>query len=119
MAAGCAALDQLTPEVYEQLEASGATLEHGLRRLVDTNGADASVARVGSLLTLFFGIEMPTHGAAAMHADREAFARFFGVMLDEGVLLPPSGFEAWFISAAHDEADLEQTLEAAGKALAA
>ncbi len=119
MAAGCAALDLLTPDVYERLETSGAELEHGLRRLIGMGGIDASVARVGSMLTVFFGVETPHHGAAAMQADREAFARFFAAMLDQGVLLPPSGFEAWFISAVHGEAELEETLEAAGKAFAA
>ncbi len=119
MAAGCAALDLLTANVYERLETSGAALEHGLGRLIAASGRKASISRVGSLLTLFFGVDKPVDSAGALAADRDAYARFFGAMLDEGVLLPPSGFEAWFVSAAHTEADVEGTLAAAGSALAA
>ena len=71
----------------------------------DASGAacPASVARVGPLLTVFFRPAAPLEASEALDADREAYARFFGSMLDQGILLPPSPFEAWFLSAAHDD----------------
>ncbi len=107
MAAGEATLRQLTPDVYAQIEGNADRLEKGLRR------DGVSVARVGSLLTLFFRNSAPTNFREAKEADTDAFARFFHHMREAGVLLPPSQFEAWFVSAAHDEAVIEATLEAA------
>jgi glutamate-1-semialdehyde 2,1-aminomutase len=71
------------------------------------------VARVGSILTLFFRSLAPTSFREAKESDTEAFARFFHRMRDAGVLLPPSQYEAWFVSAAHNDAVIEATLEAA------
>ena len=106
MAAGVATLDLLTPAVYERLEATGAALEAGLRLAAAAAGRDVSISRVGSLLTVFFRPDAPRNGAEALAADREAYAGFFGAMLDNGVLLPPSQFEAWFIGATHGEAEV-------------
>jgi glutamate-1-semialdehyde 2,1-aminomutase len=120
MAAGAATLDRLTPELYARLEATGAALEHGLRAAAAETGREVAIARVGSLLTVFFRPgEPPRDWAEAGSADREAYARFFGAMLDAGVLLPPSPFEAWFVGAAHGDAEVEQTLAAARRAFAA
>ena len=107
MAAGEAALLELTPDVYAGIEARGDRLEEGLR------GEGMSVARVGSLLTLFFRGKRPTNFREAKQCDSEAFGQFFRRMRDRGVLLPPSQFEAWFISAAHDDKAIDATLEAA------
>ena len=68
---------------------------------------------------MFFLAAAPRDGAQALAADREAYARFFGSMLDQGVLLPPSQFEAWFIGAAHGEAEVRETIAAARTAFAA
>jgi glutamate-1-semialdehyde 2,1-aminomutase len=106
MAAGEATLKQLTPEVYAKLDDSAARLEAGLR----VEGA--CVARVGSLLTLFFSDRPPRNFGEAKASDTAAFARFFHSTLDAGVLLPPSQFEAWFVSAAHDAAVVDATLRA-------
>ena len=106
MAAGLATLRALTPAVYDQLEESGARLEAGLARAASAAGVSVRLARAGSLLTVFFD-------------DDVRFARFFHAMLDSGVMLPPSQHEAWFISAAHGQADLDATLEAAAHAFAA
>ncbi len=119
MAAGIATLDLLTPAVYEVLEDTGAALEAGLREAATAAGREVAIARVGSLLTVFFRAGVPHSGEEAMASDREAYTRFFGTMLDEGVLLAPSPFEAWFISAAHGAPEVEATLEAASKAFAA
>jgi glutamate-1-semialdehyde 2,1-aminomutase len=106
MAAGEATLKQLTPEVYASIEAQAARLEGNLR----VQGA--SVARVGSLLTLFFRDRPPRNFREAKTSDTTAFAGFFHSMLNAGVLLPPSQFEAWFVSAAHDASVIDATLEA-------
>ena len=119
MAAGVAALDLLTPRVYELLEATGAALEVGLRAAAAEAGREAAISRVGSLLTVFFLRDVPRNSAQALTADREAFTRFFGAMLDEGVLLAPSQFEAWFISVTHGDDEIAETLAAARKAFAA
>ncbi|HET7829119.1 MAG TPA: glutamate-1-semialdehyde 2,1-aminomutase [Candidatus Limnocylindrales bacterium] len=119
MAAGIATLDRLTPDVYERLEATGAALEAGLRVAATDAGRTVAISRVGSLLTVFFRAEPPRDGAEALTADRDAYARFFGAMLDQGVLLPPSQFEAWFIGAAHGEDEVAATLDAARRAFAA
>jgi glutamate-1-semialdehyde 2,1-aminomutase len=119
MAAGVATLDLLTPAVYEGLERAGARLEAGLREAAADAGRLVAVSRVGSLLTVFFRATPPRNSSAALASDRDAFARFFGAMLDQGVLLPPSQFEAWFIGAAHSDPDIDATIAAARKAFRA
>ena len=106
MAAGEATLAQLTPELYRAVEARADRLEEGLRR------PGVSVNRVGSLLTLFFRDRAPVDFAEARESDTELFARFFNSLRDRGVLLPPSQYEAWFLSAAHDDEAISTTLEA-------
>ena len=81
--------------------------------------SQCAISRVGSLLTVFFASRAPLDGEAALTVDREAFGRFFRSMLGSGVLLPPSPFEAWFLSLAHDEAVLDETIVAARRAFAA
>ena len=107
MAAGEATLLQLTPDLYRTIDARAERLEKGLRR------QGVSVARVASLLTLFVRQEAPSNFREAKECDLDAFGRFFHRMRDAGVLLPPSQFEAWFVSAAHDDAAIDATLEAA------
>ncbi|HTG40320.1 MAG TPA: hypothetical protein VK697_01780, partial [Methylomirabilota bacterium] len=65
------------------------------------------------LLTVFFRATVPVTASEALAADRDAYARFFGSMLDHGILLPPSQFEAWFPSMAHGPAEIAATIEAA------
>jgi len=119
MAAGAATLRELRPERYDELEATGAALELGLREAAGAAGREVAIQRVGALLTVFFRAETPVTYSEAMTADREAFARFFGAMLDAGVLLPPSQFEAWFLSLAHGRDVLDETIEAARAAFRA
>ncbi len=119
MAAGVATLRELRPERYDELEATGAALELGLREAAREAGREVAVQRVGALLTVFFRAATPATYAEAMTSDREAFARFFGAMLDAGVLLPPSQFEAWFLSLAHGPDVLDETIEAARAAFRA
>jgi len=116
MAAGAATLRLLPADRYDALEAAGARLESGLRAAAAAAGTPVGITRVGSLLTVFFRDGAPTTAEEAFTADRAAYARFFGAMLDAGVLLAPSQFEAWFVSLAHGEAELDETLAAAAAA---
>ena len=119
MAAGIATLTELQPTRYVELEATAEALASGLREAAIAADRRIVIARVGSLLTVFFRADLPTDAAGAMTADRTAFARFFGAMLDRGVLLPPSQFEAWFVSMAHGRAQIDATLAAAAQAFRA
>jgi glutamate-1-semialdehyde 2,1-aminomutase len=119
MVAGLATLAALSDDSYERLEATGAELEAGLREAIADSGRELSVARVGSLMTLFFLPDPPRNAEEALTADRDAYARFFNAMLDAGVLLPPSQFEAWFTSLAHGPSEVEATLTAVRGALRA
>ena len=118
MAAGLETLRQLQkPGVYEQLESLGQRLAAGLEKAFAEAEVPLTINRVGSMMTLFFS-QGPVEGWTSVSAsDKERFARFFHTMLDEGVYLPPSPFEALFVSTAHSEEDLEATVEAAGRAL--
>ncbi|HVF10452.1 MAG TPA: glutamate-1-semialdehyde 2,1-aminomutase [Abditibacteriaceae bacterium] len=117
MAAGLAALEALNEDSYLQLEARGAQLEAGLSTALREHGMAARVQRAGSLWTLFFAPQPVTDYASAKHSDTGAFARFFHAMLERGVYLPPSQFEAAFISLAHSQRDIDDTIVAAREAL--
>lgn len=120
MAAGIATLDALVAEedAYGRLEELGARLEAGLGRAASEAGVPLAVARVGSVLTPFFRASTPVNYAEARQSDTARFARFHRGMVGRGVLLPPSQFECWFISLAHDEAAIDETVAAAREALA-
>jgi glutamate-1-semialdehyde 2,1-aminomutase len=119
MAAGLATLAELDDERYAALEASARALAAGLAQAATSAAREVAVARVDSLLTVFFRSTPPVDATQAFASDRDAYARFFGAMLDRGILLPPSQFEAWFVSMAHGPAEIEATLEAARAAFAA
>ena len=118
MAAGIATLGELDDERYAELEATATALRAGLADAARAADREVAIARVGSLLTVFFRPTPPVDAAEALASDRAAYARFFGAMLDQGILLPPSQFEAWFLSMAHGPAEIEATLEAARTAFA-
>jgi glutamate-1-semialdehyde 2,1-aminomutase len=119
MAAGCATLDLLTPESYAALEMTSERLAEGIAHAAEEAGRTVGLNRVGSLLTVFFREGEPHDAADALESDRDAYGRFFRVMLSEGVLLPPSQFEAWFVSLAHDEQHIDGTNAAARRAFQA
>ncbi len=116
MAAGLATLGALDDAAYEQLEVTGAALEAGLVDVARDAGAEIAISRVGSLMTVFFAPTRPHNSAEALRTDRAAYATFFGAMLDRGILLPPSPYEAWFISLAHGDAEVERTIAASAAA---
>ncbi len=107
------------PGAYDRLEQLGALAEGGLTRAAASAGVRACVNRIGSMLTLFLGVDRVSDYESARRADTASFARFFHGMLDEGIYLPPSQFEAMFISLAHTESDVERLGRAAEKVLAA
>ena len=113
MAAGIATLAELTPDRYVALESMVAELAGNLAEAAAEEGRTVAIARVGPLLTVFFLATVPVTASEALAADRDAYARFFGSMLDQGILLPPSQFEAWFPSMAHGPAEIAVTIEAA------
>ncbi len=117
-AAGIATLTALRRDgMYEELEAKGARLEEGLRDAIQTSGTRATVQRVGSMMTLFF-LEGPVVNLDSLAGiDTGIYARFFHAMLRRGVYLPPSQYEACFVSLAHSDDDIDRIVEAAGEAL--
>jgi len=118
VAAGLATLELLAKEgVYERLDESGARLQRGLEAALRKHGVRGCVNRIGSMWTLFFGVERVHDTASAESADRERFAHFFRRMLELGIYLPPSQFEAAFISLAHSDGDIDHTVSAAEMAL--
>jgi glutamate-1-semialdehyde 2,1-aminomutase len=118
MAAGIAALEELSAsDAYRKLEQLGQTLEAGLRQASVTAGIPVQLNRCGSMFCAYFTTE-PVHNLAdAMKSDRERFKRYFHGMLEQGIYLAPSQFEAGFLSTAHTMADIEKTVSAAKKAL--
>ncbi|MGH7864603.1 MAG: glutamate-1-semialdehyde 2,1-aminomutase, partial [Candidatus Binataceae bacterium] len=102
---------------YERLEAAGARLEAGLKGALHDARVPACVNRVGSLLTMFLGVNRVRDADDARGCDKERFARYFHAMLERGINLPPSQFEAMFISLAHSDADIDRTIDAARASL--
>jgi glutamate-1-semialdehyde 2,1-aminomutase len=115
MAAGLATLAELDADAYRRLGELTQRLAGGLAELAA--GRPLSLAAAPGLLTLFFRADPPTDFAAASACDLDAHARFCRAMLERGVYPPPSQFEAWFVSLAHDEAAIDRSLEAAADSL--
>jgi glutamate-1-semialdehyde 2,1-aminomutase len=117
MAAGSKTLEVLSrPGFYERLESLSAKLKAGLKAEAAKAGLSLTVNRAGSMFTAFFADGPIFDYASAKKSDTAAFGRFFHALLGNGVYFPPSQFEAAFISAAHTEADIQQTIDAAGRA---
>jgi glutamate-1-semialdehyde 2,1-aminomutase len=120
MAAGIATLKLLEePGFYDLLDARAERLAEGLSTAARHAEVDLQVNLVGSMLTPFFTALPVTDYASAKTADTGRHAAFFHTLLNAGVYLPPSQFEAAFVSAAHTDADIDQTIEAAGAAFKA
>jgi len=118
-AAGIATLKELrTGHPYTQLEAMSRRLADGLSELARAAGIAHTVGRVGSMLTLFFGRQPVTDWTTAEKADTKRFARYFWGMIERGVYLPCSQYEALFVSTVHSDYDLKATLDAAGQVFA-
>lgn len=119
MAAGLATLQELIkPGVYENLNTLSARLEKGLKNAAKEAGIHLTVNRAASMLTCFFTPGPVIDYQSAKQANTDLYARFFWAMLERGVYLPPSQFEAVFVSTAHTESDIDATIEAAREAFA-
>jgi glutamate-1-semialdehyde 2,1-aminomutase len=111
------AIDAL-PDLYDVLERRGAELQSALTDAAQAAGVPVSVQRVGSMWTLFFSERPIRSWDDADAVNRDRYARFFRAMLARNILLPPSPFEAAFMSLAHDSAPvIDETIEAAKAAL--
>jgi glutamate-1-semialdehyde 2,1-aminomutase len=118
LAAGLKTLEILRrPGAYSRLEELGARLEQGLRSAAHRADVPVCINRVGSMMTLFFCTGPVRNYEEAKAADTEQFGRYFGAMREGGVFLPPSQFEAMFVSLAHSEAEVDQVVARAGDAL--
>jgi glutamate-1-semialdehyde 2,1-aminomutase len=117
-AAGMKTLELLASEgLFEGIDKASAMIEDGLNALIKEGGHKAVVQRAGTMLTLFFSDKPVMNFEDAKACDHARFGRFHRAMLNEGVYLPPSGYEACFVSAAHGEAEVEHILRAAKIAL--
>ncbi len=113
VAAGLATLKELSRYgVYKDLEEKGKRLQEGFEGILTRHRLQGVVNRVGSMLTLFFGVERVRNADDARRCERDRFARFFHGMLKRGVYFPPSPFEAALVSLAHGEKELTETLKA-------
>jgi len=118
MAAGIASLKALRDgNAYERLEQQGARLEAGMKAAAREAGVPVNFQRCGSMFCGYFGEHEVRNLDDAMKCDRDCFAKYFHGMLEQGVYLAPSQFEAGFISTAHSDADIDKTIEAAATVL--
>ena len=119
MAAGIATLKHLRDhqkDIYPQLDKLAAKLADGVAAAAKEAGVPLTTNRVGSMFTWFFTAGPVTDWKSASKSDTKAFSRFFRSMLDHGVYLPPSQYEAAFLSTAHTEDDVQRTIAAAKQA---
>ncbi|MZH46524.1 MAG: glutamate-1-semialdehyde 2,1-aminomutase [Nitrospinae bacterium] len=120
MAAGNVMLDLLAKEgVYESLEQKSAKLCQGLKENVESLGIDAQFTRVGSMFSMFFTSQEIVDFNSVKSCDTDFFKRYFNELLEEGIYIAPSQFEAGFMSAVHTDEDINLTIEASLKALSA
>ena len=119
MAAGIAMLRELKgrPQIYEQLERRSAALVDGVLAAAKKKGVALTANRVGSMFTWFFQPGEVHDWDTAARSDTQAFGKFHRAMLERGVYLPPSQYEAMFMSAAHTDSDIQQTIAAAADAM--
>lgn len=113
MAAGIAQFNQLNDKVYNHIEKMGELLETGLNGIISDSNVKAITTRVGSLVCLFFGIDKAESFENVKNVDTDMYARYFTGMLEGGIYLAPSQFEAMFISYSHGEKEINHTLNVA------
>jgi len=120
MRAGHAVLSKIAEEkdtLYDELEAFGAALEEGTQDNLDALGLNYTTTRVGAMGSLFFTDQRVVDQETAQSTDTDRYAAYFHAMLEQGIYLPPSQFEAFFFGASHGEEELEATLKAQHEAL--
>lgn len=118
MTAGYETLRQLTPETYVEFNRKADLLEAGLKAAAEKYEIPHTINRVGSMVCIFFTVEDVINYDKAKTSDLQLFAAYYREMAEQGVFLPPSQFEGLFLSTAHTDVDIEQTIEAVNKAFA-
>jgi glutamate-1-semialdehyde 2,1-aminomutase len=118
MTAGLETLSRLTPETYNHFNKLADLLENGFREAASKYNIPHTVNRAGSMIGFFFTNETVTNYDIAKTSDLQMFAKYYRLMAEEGIFLPPSQFEGMFLSAAHTEADIAKTVEAFHKVFA-
>ena len=114
MAAGLATLRELEKgKIYDALEEKGRMLFTGLEQAAKNAGVEVVVNWIGSMGTMFFAKEAVTDFDSAKKSDQALFRSFYASMLEQGIYLAPSAFEAWFVSAAHDQRSIQKTIQCA------
>jgi glutamate-1-semialdehyde 2,1-aminomutase len=108
---------ELSPKLYRHLAKLGARLAAGLADAARAAGVPLQVNAFGSIVTPFFTSQPVRDYQSALTADTRAYGTFFRGMLARGVYPPPSQFEAWFLSGAHTEKDVDKTVKAAHAAM--
>jgi glutamate-1-semialdehyde 2,1-aminomutase len=112
VAAGLATLRAADAAVYTRLDATAATISSGLSAALSSAGVEHSIQHAGNLFSVAFAAAPPRDYAQVTAQESFRYPPFFHAMLDAGVSLPPSVFEAWFVSAAHDETAISRILDA-------
>lgn len=111
--AGIATLEVLSDQsLYEQMDLLGKQLEEGITHLAEKYGHEITINRLGGGFTVFFGSHPVVDYRGTQQTDTEKFARFFKLLLEEGILIAPSKYEAWFLTISHTEKEIEDTLTA-------
>jgi glutamate-1-semialdehyde 2,1-aminomutase len=119
ISAGIACLEVLKQEgVYEKLDVLGQLLEKGIREKAEKHGIHITLNRLKGALTVYFNVDEVTNYEEAKQSDGEVFGRFFKLLLEEGVHLAPSKYEAWFLTTEHTEEDVLETIEAVDRVFA-
>lgn len=113
-AAGLATLRLATPEVYAHVDTISAALQSEVAAALDAEGVPHVIQAAGNLFSVFFvsGVDAVPDYATASGQSTDAYAAFFHAMLDHGVYLPPSAYEGWFLSAAHDDGAMDRIVTA-------
>ncbi|MBJ6362401.1 glutamate-1-semialdehyde 2,1-aminomutase [Paenibacillus sp. GCM10012307] len=120
ISAGIACLEVLkTPGAYEQMERLAVRLTQGIQAAADEHGVALTINRIRGAFSTHFCDHPVTNYEEAQDTDSEQFAEFFRLMLDQGVCLAPSKYEAWFLTTAHTDEDIDNTVTAAAKAFSA
>ncbi|GIN92224.1 hypothetical protein J22TS1_32750 [Siminovitchia terrae] len=117
MLAGIACLEVLQKDgIYEELDRLGAILEQGISQAAEKYNIPITINRIKGALSIYFTKEKVTHYEQAEATDGELFAKFFKLLLHEGINIAPSKYEAWFLTTAHTEEDVNKTISAVEKA---
>ena len=116
MTAGLETLKAMTKEAYEKLNAKVDKLVQGYREAADKHGISLQINRVGSMVGVFFNDQPVINYETASSSDTDRFAKYYRSMAEQGIFLPPSQFEGLFVSSAHTDEDIDQTIQAVNNA---